>query len=584
MFILATIASISVSFVDIEIQQVVPDTTIAVVSTNSVSEVIEHIRSSGVCDTFGELITSISKQYGKESLPFGGVKCDEIFSSLGLNRETWVPPTGSAGFAIYPAVDYEVGTVGLGVLAMLQLDEDTYGDLFANKFEDFLVESGTELDTVNLSGRDVWMIQLDMESKSPVPQLNIDPNAFNRIYVVYSDGYLLIGTEPGAIASAFAAIDGSQDDKVLADNADYAAMADRCGMDGDVFAAVLLTNLADVIVQMDSSGMAMMFLPMVKGAFGDIDGLAQSVHISPSPDVFVDTSYTALMNDGRSGMMSLFGSNTKPKPIPNFVQADAFTYTQGQIDLKQVVPLIKDVIMANPMFAMQMGTQIEQMEAGLNLFLNPLGSAYHSYSTGQLPFNMDSVGYLFAVECTDEEAFTNALGESLPMMGATPSDFLGNQIFTVDLGAMSPIPTSMPLEMSIAVGGGYALMGSTNTVENALRSIANPKDNKVIHDTNDALSMLSSDDVSSWGYGNIRKSIEIQTAMSKAMTDAMLDEMQAFDPEMAAEMQKEFEDQSAIQEKITNALSAMLGHMAWNVTADDKGLNAHTILMKSVSE
>ena len=80
-----------------------------------------------------------------------------------------------------------------------------------------------------------------------------------------------------------------------------------------------------------------------------------------------------------------------------------------------------------------MSGQMENMENGFNLFFNPLGSRYHTFSTGELPLNTNSVGYLFAIECTDEEAFGNALSLTLPMLGATLSDFLGNQLFTDEL-------------------------------------------------------------------------------------------------------------------------------------------------------
>jgi hypothetical protein len=142
-----------------------------------------------------------------------------------------------------------------------------------------------------------------------------------------------------------------------------------------------------------------------------------------------------------------------------------------------------------------------------------------------------------------------------------------------------PMPMPMPLEMSIAVGGGYAFLGSTNLVENALRSVANPKDAKAARTEYGATSHLSQKDVSSWGYLDIRKSIEIQTAMSNKMAESMFEEMEAFDPEMAAEMKSEFEQQSAMQNKIVETITSLLGPMAWDLTADDTGLTAHAVML-----
>ena len=326
---------------------------------------------------------------------------------------------------------------------------------------------------------------------------------FDRAYIALSDGYLIFGTEPDAIGSAFAALEGDPEEGMLADHPDYLELLNRCG-DGDMFGAVLLTNLADTVVQMDESGMSMMFMPTIKNIFGDVDGIAESITVSPTSDVLLNATYTILMNEGRSGLLGLIGENSSLQEIPSFVQSDAITYTQGQIDIDKFVPLIRDIISNDPMLSMQLGTQVEQMELGFNLFLNPLGSKYHVFSTGQLPFDADTVGYLVAIECKDEKTFSNALGASLPQMGAVPSDFLGNQIFTIDLGAMvpMPMPMPMPLEISISVGGGYALLGTTHTVEQALRTISNPKN----HESNDSRPMVSAfphDDVSAWGYSDL---------------------------------------------------------------------------------
>lgn len=581
MFILTPIIAATLVGADVQIEQIVPDTTIAVISTDDVGTLIKHLKSSGICDSMGKLCSTLSEEYASQSCMVGETQCSEMFFALGIDKETWEPPTGHAGFAVYPVVDYEIDSVGLGLFGIIELDESTYGEIFSTKLETFITELDIEIDSISISGRDVWMIQNPITENMQTPSF-IDSSAFDYTYIVFSRGYLLIGTETDIISSALLAIDGDISDERLVSNEDYLALVDRCGDEGDLFAGVLLTNLADTIVQMDQTGMSMMILPTFKTIFGDVDGIAESVSVSPSSDVLVDAKYTALMNDGRSGLLGLYSKNATQQPIPDFVQDEAVTYTQGQIDLDKFVNLLKESIANNPILAMQMAGQLDQMEAGLNLFLNPLGTHYYSYSMGQLPFDVDSIGYLIAIECLDEGAFSNALGASLPLMGAASHDFLGNQIFTIDLSSAMPMPMPMPipLNMSIAVGGGYAFLGTTNTVEEALRSIAHPSNRKKSRSTNAATPLLPHTDVSSWGYGDLRTSIEIQNAMAQAMTDDMFEEMEAFDPEMAAEMRKEFDENAKIQNALTDAITSLLGPMAWNMTADETGLNAHVIMLK----
>jgi hypothetical protein len=332
-------------------------------------------------------------------------------------------------------------------------------------------------------------------------------------------------------------------------------------------------------MQMDDSSMAMMIMPSVKTLFGDFDGIAQTAMLSPSDDVFIDATFTVLMNDGRNGLMSIVGENTTQSPKPVFIGEDTLMYSQGVLDLNKLVPVLRDTIMGQPMLSMQMGPQMEMFEAGLTSFLAPLGRKYHIVSTGTMPFVMETVGTLLAIECNDEEAFTGTLSATLPAMGTTPTDFLGNQLYTIDLGAGIPVPMEMEMEYSIAVGGGYVFMGTQRNVENALRAIANPKDT-LTTDTTDLSLMLGSDDVSNLGYGDMGKSLAVQRAMQAATTEDMFKEMESFDPQMAEEMRNSFADADGLNATIFEIFVAILGPTAWDLKTDEHGMTSRCIVMQ----
>jgi len=412
-----------------------------------------------------------------------------------------------------------------------------------------------------------------------MPVMNLDLEAFERSYVVYTDGYLIAGSEPDGIASALLALDGEVEPDMLETNEDYITLHDRCGGEGDVFAGILLTNLADTVMQIDDSTMAMTIAPSLKTLFGDIDGIANTVTFAPSKDIFIDATYTVLMNDGRNGLMSIIGENTTQAPTPVFVGEDTLMYSQGVLDLNKLVPVLRDTIMGQPMLSMQVGPQMEMIEAGLTSFLAPLGSTYFTVSTGTMPFDMETMGTLFAIECNDEEAFGGTLSMTLPAMGATPIDFLGNQIYTIDLGAGIPVPMPMEMEYSIAVGGGYVFIGTQRNVENALRAMANPKDT-LTTDTTDLSLMLGSDDVSSLGYGDMGKLLAVQRAMQTATTEDMFKEMESFDPEMAEEMRNSFAETDGLNATIFEIFVAILGPGVWDLKTDEHGFTSRGILMQ----
>ena len=576
----------SVLSADVTIQQAVPDRTIAFVSTSNLSKIVESVKSAGVCGQVMKVVCSMGEEGEVSVCGISEMQCEEMFDQLGIEKEDWSPPSGYAGAALYPVVDYETSSVGVAGLAIIELDEKLYGAFFDDLISDYQNHplaswDEAKAEIVSLVGRDVLMMQFEMPTYD-APGMGLDLASFERLYVAYSDGYLLLGSETGGIASALLAIDGAPEENMLETNDDYVELRSRCGGTGDAFAGVLLTNLADTFMQNAELNMAVMLMPSLKTLFGDIDGIAESVTFAPDDGVIIEGTYSLLMNDGRNGLIGLLGDNVSPNPLPSFVGEDTLTYSQGVVEIDKLVPLIHETIAGQPMLSMQFGPQIEPMEAALRKLLEPLGTECHTLSTGSLPIDEDTVGTLSAIECIDEKAMTEILSENMPLMGAEPTDFLGNQIYTIDFGAGMPIPMSISMEYSIAVGGGYVFVGSSNNVENALRAIANPKENRASPANNMALSQLGIVKSASWGYGDIAKYLEVKMAMEKATIDKMLAEMESFDPLMAEEMREEFTQESDLSD-VLRIVTSYMGQMAWNVQSDDNGLTCHvTMLSPSV--
>lgn len=575
MFTIITLSFSSLLVADITIQQAAPDTTIAFVSASNIGDVLSKLETAGACD---KICAAVCSEFNVDYASSARSAFESLCDAMGISSEDFTPPSGYAGAALYPVVDFESGTVGLGGIAMIELDEKLYGEFFNEMMNKFPNEPSFDSEIVSLVGRDVMMIQYEMPEVD-MPVMNLDLEAFERSYVVYTDGYLIAGSEPDGIASALLALDGEVEPDMLETNEDYITLHDRCGGEGDVFAGILLTNLADTVMQIDDSTMAMTIAPSLKTLFGDIDGIANTVTFAPSKDIFIDATYTVLMNDGRNGLMSIIGENTTQAPTPVFVGEDTLMYSQGVLDLNKLVPVLRDTIMGQPMLSMQVGPQMEMIEAGLTSFLAPLGSTYFTVSTGTMPFDMETMGTLFAIECNDEEAFGGTLSMTLPAMGATPIDFLGNQIYTIDLGAGIPVPMPMEMEYSIAVGGGYVFIGTQRNVENALRAMANPKDT-LTTDTTDLSLMLGSDDVSSLGYGDMGKLLAVQRAMQTATTEDMFKEMESFDPEMAEEMRNSFAETDGLNATIFEIFVAILGPGVWDLKTDEHGFTSRGILMQ----
>ena len=578
MFITSAIIATTLVSTDIRIEQVLPENTIAVLSVSDVSEFVSHLENLGVCDAVCEAYQSVKGGEG-ETCQLTQL-CTQLDANLGADEKIIIP-NGHAGMGIYPVVDFEVGSVGLGAMMLLHVGDSNVGDVMFKTLDAQGSDLEIEFETVSISGREVLRLQNDfgpIAAQMPVP---IDFSSMLQLYLAYTDGYIIMGTEPDGIAALFAAIDGDAPEDSLETNDDYVELMDRCGTDGDIQGVVLLTNLADTFAQMDTSGMGLMFLPMLKSVIGDIDGIAQSIALSPTKDTIMSGTYALVMGDGRNGLMSLLGSNSHMVEIPAFVGEDTISYSQSHINYDQIAPLVKEITAANPMLSMQMNPQMmEQLQMSIEMFTSTLGTQTHVTSTGSLPYSAESYGHLMAIECVKEEQLSNVLGMMLPSMGATPSDFLGNQIFTMDLGSSMMMPIPMNLSFSIAVGGGYAFLGNSNAVENALRSIANPKESKSDHGANAASTLIGNSDVSGWGYGDPLKSLKIQLQMSKEASDEMFAQMAEFDPEMAEEMLADVAHADSIQDAIVKCMSLFLGPMSWNMTTDETGITSEIIMVK----
>ena len=65
------------------------------------------------------------------------------------------------------------------------------------------------------------------------------------------------------------------------------------------------------------------------------------------------------------------------------------------------------------------------------------------------------------------------------------------------------------------------------------------------------------------------------------MTNDMFAEMEAFDPEMAAEFRKDFEEEQETSRQYFELFSKLFGKAAWNFTTDEFGINSRATLLNS---
>ncbi|MDP7009440.1 MAG: hypothetical protein QGI78_07710 [Phycisphaerales bacterium] len=575
------VGSSLLAFGDFTIEEVLPSETIFVCSVDNAKNVCETALTE---KQRTEIHTTIKEAFGVEDsdmCDYFTAQCAELIAKAEIDDD-WKPslPAGYAGFALYPVADFELGTISFALLGVAEINDPNLIQFSEAMVESVLENNSTDAEIVNLAGEDVVMIPIpfDPTALQGMPLGLSQTISFDRVYFASVNGYLVCGTDPDGISRAIAATNGDTESVSLASNETYTAMMDQVGS-GNLQAALLTDNLADALLQTDTSNMLGMFLPMLKTAIGDIDGFAETVTVGPSDDVFLQARYTLWMPEGRNGLLGLASTVSEPTKAPSFVGDDTVSYAQMNVDFDKLGPWVRGLMAMNPMMPMP-PQQLEAMEQGIAAAVAPLGNTMHVVSTISLPLTDTSIGFLLAVECKDGESMETYLSTTMPLTGSEPRDFLGYRIYPIELPNAGMMSGGLDMSMSLAVGGGWAMLGMTHSVEHALRIAADPAAGSTTEVGNDALHHISTEKATGWGFGNMGESLLAGSEVSEQQMDTMLREMETFDPEMAAEMRTEFDKQMKTQRAINELLASFLGSAAWTMEAHDEGFVANAVLMR----
>ena len=169
------------------IEQVLPENTIAVMSANDVSQLVEHLKAIGVCDAVCD-IAQLSMSTD-DNCPITQA-CSELKNSFA--QEDIRLPNGHAGMGVYPVVDFEVGLVGLGALFMVEVENENFGKILQSTIDQYSGMMESEFEIIDISGRDVWIVQNDfteIASQMPIP---IDLSSLDAgVFCVYRGLFII---------------------------------------------------------------------------------------------------------------------------------------------------------------------------------------------------------------------------------------------------------------------------------------------------------------------------------------------------------------------------------------------------------
>jgi hypothetical protein len=465
----------------IDVDAFAPENAYLVVSTPSAGAIWEALERTSLMDLWRE--PSVQKWFAdttKEQL--GSLK--EEMEAIGVDIETIEPPTGRVGMAYFVvetidedgdawpqqriAASAEFGDGAEEVMdALWRVIEDWENDDVATVVQDEY-KGGTIIELT-------WTPPVEPEEEGPfgLPSQPLTPvsgfSTGERAFIGRLGGLIVASDEEGMVERAFDAAQGA-DLASIADSADYqGAIAQHPAGQNARLIFLLNDRFHDLIV--DSLEMMTMQYAMegidparaleAIGLFG-LRGVGLGVRVD-ADDAPVEITHSILAPQ-KQGLISLFDTAPTHFEPPSLVGADTSEVTRLSIDFAGILPLVRRVVdtfgeQERAMF----GPRLDNMGAMIRPVLETMGPELYIITSYEQPYSLESEVVLLATKVADERVMNDGLNMAVLPLQLETREFEG-----------AVIHGSVDGSFAIGSGYGYALMGPTKAVEDALRRAANP--------------------------------------------------------------------------------------------------------------
>jgi hypothetical protein len=590
------------------IEQLAPNKTILLMGVNNTQTTMERLKRTSLWELWRSDDLADFRSGLKEQMESG---MKEMLDELGLDEESVQPPTGGLGVALFAVQDEETLTPGIGLLLVADYGEnaDQTAELFDAVMKKGEEDGEVEFEERDIMGRTVRVFELpdtsdgdDMAMGGGMPGMP-DPQemlfgGMKEIYFVREGDAFMLCTDMEALRGAFTVCDDEPYDS-LDDRDEFREMNPELGRN-DMYAMIMLRDLGPIITANDPMNMLFMVSQLLKQVIGDVKGAAMSARLD-GDTAMIEQRFIVYMPNGKTGVTALMTDEKPRGRMPSFVGANATSYSFVSFDMHGLPTALQPVFNMARMF---MGPQTQEEEGPTpeEMFAEIaswFGTDHHIVETMDRPVSADSVQQFFALECTKPQEMQDFLSTKGPQMGLEGRDFLGTMIFTVELGEMFGMPggapgmdMGAPESMSVGFAGGYAFVGPTPSVEQALRASGEGDAASLADEAmfQRAVAALGGDPAVAWGYSDTVSLLEGEAATVKARLEAQKAEMEELAreyPDMAEEF-RQTDEMDAFLEVLTkidfDLLREYIGPSAWRMRATDKGFAGVSYLLSAEAD
>ena len=568
------------------IERIAPENSVLIIGSRNVQSLMDRIKGTGLYDLWQ---TDSMKAMRADAMKQVADDLNNMFQELGVEEGSLVPPSGAAGFAIFPILDEEMGITQAAMIAVADYGDAEKADKTHSLIQAALTkgekEGQLEYEEKDVNGKTVLSIDLakmkpaeeggddmggEFNPMMPMPNPSEFTKAFEKLHYVRNGNVLMLSSNFEQLSDALEAAEG-KGAKSVTERAEFQAVNGKIG-ESDAYVILLTRDVMDLIGSMDPMGMAMMAQPMLRAMFGKVDGYGMGVRFDGS-NAMVEQKFTVYMPEGKKGFTTLLDNPTPRGSVPGFVSADAISYTHFNFEFEGLMEVLRQVVNSNPMLAGEGGPVLDQIEPMVQQVTAALGNQVHMSSSATKPFDPKNHHSVFAIQCTKPQDFENVFAELAAQGNLDARDFLGQRIYSMDPAAMG-----MPADqaMSIGIGGGLVIIGQTPAVEQTLRATSEPTESALSKNAEfqRALAALPQQDAVAWGYSDAVSSAEVQIETVKQMQKSMMEDMGDMDPEFKAEMEAEMNKQMAAFDKIDfDLMRKYLGPSVWQITSTNDGFD-----------
>ncbi|MEO0483315.1 MAG: hypothetical protein AAF138_06790 [Planctomycetota bacterium] len=504
---------------------------------------------------------------------------EERAAALDLELDELPRPSGAAGIAIVDVrepgepLSFEGGVASV-VWADFG-DEIDAAEEAIDQLLDDAIEAGTVTFEETLVG-DVELVTVTQSNEAGEDDEEVndwDEGAENAGSVTFGrigSAYIMSENADVAIEAAEAAM-GEGRGGTIGDAADVSEALASHPAEAEAFVVLRMDPIREGWMTLfeDLDGLDGRVFAEVLG-LRDVESISLSIDLDAADGPLAMAAHVEM--DTKDGLFALAAKDSGTLSPPAFVRAGAASVSRGRVEFREVIPLIIRVLSNLPEDQREQAAFfLEQARGIAEPVLNAIGPEFYQVSRFDEPFAEIGASQLFATRVSNEDVVANTLSLLGGFANAAPRDFAGVTIFDLEMEGQSG-----------AVSGGWLYLGTTATVEDAIRSGGGAGGEGSLAEQDsfmEAMDVMEGSGVAS-GYMDLGRTLEWLAFDAKRSIDQAEAFADAMD--MSAEDRLVFLGASAWIDELprTEAVTDVIGDFVWSMRSTRNGYRLRMLCLE----